>query len=217
MTVYLSVSGGLDSTTLLAHLIDQYDDVIGVSFEYGQRHVKEVEAAGAVCDYYHVRHRVVQLPKLSSPALTDGGPVPHGHYAWDTMKQTVVQGRNLLFVSTLVGMTQPGDQIALGVHAGDHAIYPDCRLDFFGPLAGVILDAYDVTVLTPFIEWTKGAIAARAARLKAPVELTWSCYEGGDFHCGRCGTCVERIEAFREAGLIDPTVYVDPDFADTVL
>lgn len=217
MTAYLSYSGGLDSTTLLALLASTSKDVVAVSFDYGQRHRKEIEAAAAITEHYGMEHRVVRLPDLSSPALTEGAQVPHGHYAWETMKQTVVQGRNLLFLSTLVGLTKPGDTVALGVHAGDHAVYPDCRPTFVNGMRTVLYDAYEVKLYAPFLDQTKADIAAIAVNLGAPVELTWSCYEGGDLHCGRCGTCVERIEAFLLAGVADPTTYADPDFAATVL
>ena len=115
MTVYVSLSGGMDSTALVA-VVRGEEPLVGVSFHYGQRHAKELSAAAAVAAHYGIEHRVVELPRLSSPALTDGGPVPHGHYAAETMALTVVQGRNLLFLSTLVGLTEPGDKVAIGVH-----------------------------------------------------------------------------------------------------
>lgn len=212
MTVYVSLSGGMDSTALVAVVQGQDDPVVGVSFHYGQRHAKELSAAAAVAAHYGIEHRVVELPRLSSPALTEGGPVPHGHYAADTMALTVVQGRNLLFLSTLVGLTQPGDTVAIGVHSGDHAIYADCRAEFIGPVRQAVAAAYNVDVLAPFLNKSKDEIAKTGALLGAPFHLSWSCYEGGDVHCGRCGTCVERAEAFHLAGVADPTAYKDTQF-----
>jgi 7-cyano-7-deazaguanine synthase len=213
MTIYASLSGGLDSTTLVGLLQNPDEPMVGVSFAYGQRHAKELEAAEKVAAYYGIEHRVVSLPRLSSPALTDGGPVPHGHYTAASMSLTVVQGRNLLFLSTLVALTEPGDTVAIGVHAGDHAIYADCRPAFIDPLTQAVAAAYQVTVKAPFLHQTKGQIAAKGHQINAPLHLSWSCYEGGEIHCGRCGTCVERIEAFMDAEVADPTTYADRDFA----
>ena len=212
MTIYASLSGGLDSTTLVGLLHNPDEPMVGVSFHYGQRHAKELSAAAAVAAHYGIEHRVVELPRLSSPALTDGGPVPHGHYAAETMALTVVQGRNLLFLSTLVGLTEPGDKVAIGVHSGDHAIYADCRPEFITLVRQAVAAAYDVDVLAPFLSKTKDEIAKTGALLGAPFHLSWSCYEGGDIHCGRCGTCVERAEAFHLAHVPDPTAYTDSDY-----
>ena len=220
MTIHVALSGGMDSTSLLAYLTDAYPGVPirTYGFNYGQRHAIELRAATQVADHYGVPFEVLDLPRLSSPALTDGGPVPHGHYAHETMTLTVVQGRNLLFASTLIGRTQPRDAIAVGVHSGDHAIYPDCRPSFWQPFATAVRAAYDVNVLVPFITFDKGEIARIGHEYGAPLHLTWSCYEGGQgptaepIHCGRCGTCVERAEAFHLAGVPDPTPYADAEF-----
>lgn len=216
MTIFLSLSGGMDSTALLAlaRVQASLDEtaVVPVAFNYGQRHVRELESAQAVADFYGLDLVTMQLPTLSSPALTNGGPVPHGHYAADTMVATVVQGRNLLFASTLVSLAAQGDEVWLGVHAGDHAIYPDCRRSFIDPLEEAILAAYGVELVAPFVGMSKADIAAEGTRLGAPFASTWSCYEGGKVHCGRCGTCVERAEAFHVAGVSDPTEYADNEF-----
>lgn len=216
MTIFLSLSGGMDSASLLALARVQASldesSVVPVAFNYGQRHVRELESAQAVAEFYELGLVTMNLPTLSSPALTNGGPVPHGHYAADTMVATVVQGRNLLFASTLVSMASANDEVWLGVHAGDHAIYPDCRPSFIDPLAQAVAAAYDVEVVAPFVGMSKADIAAEGAKLGVPFASTWSCYEGGKVHCGRCGTCVERAEAFHVAGVPDPTEYADAEF-----
>lgn len=212
MTIFLSLSGGMDSSTVAGMAVETGEDVLAVWFDYGQRHSVEVHAAQAVAQHYGIELRPMSLPRLSSPSLTEGQEVPEGHYAWDTMKATVVQGRNLLFASTLVGMTQPGDSVWLGVHTGDHAIYPDCRPEFIAPLHEAVSSAYGVSVLAPLLYLSKAEIAARGAEIGVPFDLTWSCYKGGEVHCGRCGTCVERAEAFHLAGVDDPTTYEDSGF-----
>lgn len=213
MTTYLSLSGGMDSTALASHLKKTtQDEIVGVSFNYNQRHKKELKSAAAVAKHLGIEHRTIDLPRLSSPALTGDTPVPHGHYAAETMVLTVVQGRNLLFLSTLVTLTKPGDTIAIGVHNGDHAMYPDCRNEFIDPIKQGIEAAYGINVIAPFVNISKADIANVGHNANAPFELSWSCYEGGDIHCGRCGTCVERAEAFYLAGVPDPTVYKDNQF-----
>lgn len=215
------LSGGLDSTTVLALAIDAAGgDVSGiqaVSFNYGQRHVRELESAIAVASHYGVRHEIIDLKGLMhGSALLYAGPVPEGHYAEDTMKATVVSGRNLLFASTAIAATPEGGSVWLGVHAGDHFVYPDCRPEFWAPLSEAVKGAYDIELVLPIITISKADALAAGYALGAPVELSWSCYAGGEenggLHCGRCGTCVERAEAFDLAGIPDPTEYADPDF-----
>jgi 7-cyano-7-deazaguanine synthase len=202
----------MDSATLLAEAVSTGDEVRPVGFDYGQRHSRELLNAAQLAEHYGCPFRVVGLSRLRSPALTDGAQVPHGHYAADTMTATVVQGRNLLFVAQLVGLAQPQDEVWVGVHAGDHAIYADCRPAFVEPLAAAVQHGYGVTLRAPFLTMTKAQIAQRGGVLDVPYGLTWSCYEGGESHCGRCGTCVERAEAFHLAGVDDPTHYADPGY-----
>lgn len=217
MTIHLSLSGGLDSTTLLALAMEEEDRVVPYSFDYGQRHVRELQSADAVAQHYGLDVIPLVLPRLSSPSLTGTQDIPHGHYAADTMVATIVNGRNLMFISTLVSKAEPGDEVWIGVHAGDHAIYPDCRPAFIDPLARAIRAAYDVDLVAPFLDNSKSQIVDKAARLHAPLVLSWSCYEGDTIHCGRCGTCVERAEAFHLAGVHDPTLYRDVDYWRTVV
>ena len=222
-TTVVLLSGGLDSTVLVGWLLNQRNDVDTVSFDYGQRHRRELDAARAVAERYGVRHDVVDLTGvgrlLTGSALTDDVAVPHGHYAADNMAATVVPNRNMILLSVAVGIAAArGHQsVATAVHAGDHAVYPDCRPEFTrmaSMTAQAATEGYgDVDILAPFVRRSKTDIAGLGADLDAPLNLTWSCYEGGDRHCGRCGTCVERWEAFRNAGIDDPTDYADPDYA----
>jgi 7-cyano-7-deazaguanine synthase len=215
MTRWVVLSGGLDSTCLLAVVVREHgrEDVRAVSFHYGQRHRKEVDAAKRISDDVGVDHEVRYIGgTLHGSALLDDVEVPHGHYAESSMAQTVVQGRNLLFAASAVGLTEPGDTIYFGVHAGDHPVYADCRPEFWAGLGAVVQEAYGVRVETPFVDLAKHVLLGIGWEVGAPVSLTWSCYEGGEVHCGKCGTCVERAEAFFLAGVPDPTVYADPSY-----
>jgi len=218
MTSLVVLSGGLDSTVAAAAAAAEVDDVAAVSFFYGQRHRKELTAAAAVAKRLRIRHNIVNLEGLlHGSALLDDTVVPHGHYAEASMTATVVPGRNLLFAAAAIARAHPGDQVWFGVHAGDHPIYPDCRPDFWDHLHGVVLDAYSVWLTTPFLHLSKADIVTTGHRLDAPMDLSWSCYEGGPLHCGRCGTCVERAEAFHLADVEDPTRYEDPAFWRTAV
>lgn len=214
----VSFSGGLDSTATALLAVREYGSqaVRAVSIDYGQRHERELESAVAAAAWLGVDHEVVNVRGLlrRGPSLLEGDAVPHGHYAEDSMESTVVNGRNLLFVSALVAMCDPGDRVWLGVHGGDHFVYRDCRPEFTQPLSTALASAYEVALVTPFVHEDKASIVATYQRLDAAelAALTWSCYEGEDVHCGRCGTCVERAEAFSLAGLADPTCYADPHF-----
>ena len=210
MTHVAILSGGLDSTVALAEMLEKEksQEALAVSFDYGQRHVKEVEAAEKIASFYGVPFEVINVKGLmEGSALLVESDIPDGHYADDNMKTTVVHGRNMLFASVAVSRAREGGQVWLGVHGGDHFIYPDCRPDFWTPYGQAVKAAYDVDVVTPFISASKADVASRGAELGAPLELTWSCYKGGDIHCGTCGTCVERKEAFQIANLPDPTEY----------
>lgn len=218
-------SGGMDSATLAWHYKDQGYTVRLVGFDYGQRHRKELQALADIADRLGGTSTVVPLnlrDHLHGSALTsDEVEVPDGHYAQETMKATVVPNRNsiMLSIATGIAVAEGAEVVATGVHAGDHFIYPDCRPAFFTPFAEAMRHANEGFAVegfrleAPFITWTKADIAAHGARLGVPYEITWSCYKGGDIHCGRCGTCVERIEAFIDAGADDPTQYEDKEFA----
>ena len=223
MKTFVICSGGMDSVTL-AYKIAIEQTLAGlISFDYGQRHKKELICAKQCADDLGVPHHILDISgigaHLSGSALTQGDiDVPEGHYAEDTMKLTVVPNRNAIMLSIAYGIAaaKNADAVAAAFHGGDHFIYPDCRPDFAQSFETMQKHALagmnDIQLLTPFIQNTKGAIAAEGARLNVPFDQTWSCYKGGDVHCGRCGTCVERREAFDEAGTTDPTQYADPHY-----
>ena len=222
MKTMVICSGGLDSVTLAYKVKAEHTLHSLLSFDYGQRHKKELLSAKQAAEDLQVPHHVIDISAigtfLSGSALTDDIDVPEGHYAEDTMKATIVPNRNaiMLTIAYGVGAAQQVDAIAAAFHGGDHFIYPDCRPDFadsFNTMQKHALDGYaDIQLLTPFIHQSKTDIAAEAGRLGVPVETTWSCYKGGNIHCGRCGTCVERREAMEDAGLHDPTQYEDRDY-----
>jgi 7-cyano-7-deazaguanine synthase len=218
--VVATVSGGLDSVTLAHTLAADGHDLVCLSFDYGQRHAKEVDFAHACADRLGADHHVVDLRSvgalLAGSALTDPSvAVPEGHYTDASMAVTVVPNRNAIMLAVAVGVAtaRGAAAVAAAVHAGDHTIYPDCRPAFIeaaeheARLAneGFIADGF--RILAPFVEISKADIVRRGAALGVPFAETWSCYIGGERHCGRCGTCVERREAFELAGVDDPTVY----------
>lgn len=216
-------SGGLDSTVLLAHLLDMNSrradndaEVKAIGFDYGQRHSRELASAQAISAKLGVEYRIADVRGLrpflaGSSQTSDEIAVPFGHYAEETMKQTIVPNRNMIMLAIAGAWAQQlkFNQLAYAAHAGDHAIYPDCRESFQMPLDEAMRNAswQPVSVYAPFIRRSKADIVARGSRLGVPFELTWSCYIGGEKHCGKCGTCVERIEAFQLAGVFDPTEY----------
>lgn len=214
----LTFSGGMDSTTLTAHYHHAGHQLLLLSFDYGQRHIRELEAARRIAAHYRAEHHVLDLAGVGTlmpgSALTDQGvDVPEGHYAAETMRSTVVPNRNAIMANVAVGIASARGAavVALGIHAGDHAVYPDCRPAFLDALRVSVAAALDgfrtPAVDAPFLHMSKTDIARLAVDLDAPLALSWSCYQGGAVHCGRCGTCVERKEAFADAGLIDPTTY----------
>jgi 7-cyano-7-deazaguanine synthase len=209
-------SGGLDSTTLLASAFYAHTAVLALSVDYGQRHRRELQAATRLARHYHVPHVILNLSDwgnhLIGSALTDTSvPVPHGHYEAPTMAATIVPNRNATFLMAAVGIAQARgcNRVLTAVHAGDHAVYPDCRPEFIDAInAAARLATEDaVRIEAPFVGMTKTEIAGLARVFDVPIRKTWSCYEGGTLHCGRCGTCTERIEALREAGVRDDTPY----------
>lgn len=216
------VSGGLDSTTMAYWLASQGVNLTLLAVDYGQRHSKELafarEAAGALGASHHVASLRLTGWLLGESALTSlDVDVPDGHYTDESMRATVVPNRNALMLDLAVAtaITTGAQAVAYGAHVGDHAVYPDCREEFVRAYeqmaaaanAGFLAESF--AVLAPFILMTKADIAALAVELGVPVARTWSCYRGGDVHCGTCGTCVERREAFTLAGLSDPTVYAN--------
>ncbi len=213
--VVVSLSGGMDSTVLLYHLLDLRYTVHAVTVNYGQRHDKEIVAAQGICALLGVEHDVVDLRGLrkilTGSSLTDDVPVPEGHYEDESMKATVVPNRNMLLLSVALArcVSLGYDDVAYAAHAGDHAIYPDCRPEFATAMgsAAALCDYKVHHLVRPFMSWTKADIVKRGDALRVPFSVTWSCYNGRKVHCGVCGTCVERREAFELAGVSDPTPY----------
>jgi len=214
--VVVLVSGGIDSVTALYAARESYDIAAALSFRYGAKHeAREVPFARWHAAHLAVPHIVVDLPFIAehfdSHLLAGGQEIPKGHYEEDTMRQTVVPFRNGIFLSIAAGFAEStgADGLVIAAHTGDHAIYPDCREGFMQSMADAIrLGTYAKTgLLRPFIGGTKAEIVTRGAALGIDYGRTWSCYVGGERHCGECGTCVERREAFLLAGVADPTDY----------
>lgn len=222
------LSGGMDST-VLAYLTAATHDLVGVvTVDYGQRHKKEIQMARLTANTLRVPHYIADMTGLrsllSGSSLTSSDvAVPHGHYAEESMKATVVPNRNMILMSVAVGVaiSKGANVVAYGAHAGDHAVYPDCRSAFTDALkATVALCDYPErvpTVEAPFIHMTKADIVTLGHSLCVPFEDTWTCYEGGELACGCCGTCVERLEAFEIAKVSDPLVYGDREFWKTAV
>jgi 7-cyano-7-deazaguanine synthase len=219
------VSGGLDSTVLVYDLIDNGYDVHMVSFNYGQRHKTELTYAARTARKLGLRHDIVDLqainPLIQGSALTDTSvDVPEGHYAEETMKLTVVPNRNSIMLNIAAGaaIAESAICIATAVHNGDAAIYPDCRPTFINSLVETLKKANEgfieenFFIYTPFLYKSKADIASRGAELGVPFEDSWTCYKGGEVHCGRCSTCVERLEAMDLAGVEDRTQYLDTTY-----
>lgn len=209
------LSGGLDSAVLLYRLLAEGHRVTALSVDYGQRHARELVAARAIADSQSVPLRVVQVPSIASllvSSQTNSCDVPHGHYADESMRVTVVPNRNMIMLAIAAGVawSMKAQAIAYAAHRGDHAIYPDCRPEFVRAMDLALDSAHyePLDLLAPFLATTKGRIVEIGSELAVPFGLTYSCYEGAVLHCGKCGTCVERIEAFRNAGVPDPTEYV---------
>lgn len=210
------VSGGMDSVVALHAAAREHEVVAGLSFDYGAKHNhREIPQARHHCAALGIPHHVVDLDFIGrhfqSDLLRSGGAIPDGHYEEATMKRTVVPFRNGILLAVAGGFAESAgaDGVVIAAHSGDHAIYPDCREGFMAAMAEAIrLGTYaEVRLLRPFIHLDKAGIARRGAELGVDFARTWSCYKGGEVHCGTCGTCVERREAFQRAGLVDPTGY----------
>ncbi len=208
------VSGGMDSITLL---YDHKDEIaLGISFDYGSNHnAREIPYAKMHCERLGIRHITINLDFMhqyfKSSLLEGADAIPEGHYADDNMKSTVVPFRNGIMLSIAIGIAESNnlDQVFIANHGGDHTIYPDCRPEFINAINGAATAGTynNVRVVAPYTNITKGEIASIGKRLGIDYTETWSCYKGGEKHCGKCGTCVERKEALAAAGIDDHTVY----------
>lgn len=203
MKTIIIYSGGMDSTTLLYKLRAEGDYVRCISFDYGQRHRKELRAASKICKKLGLPHKIVDITAvknlMAGSALTSKIKVPEGHYADKSMRITVVPNRNMIFLALAIAqaVSLKFDRVAMAVHAGDHTIYPDCRPVFIKAMRSVskIANYNKVDIYTPFLNIAKRDIARIGRKLDVPYELTWTCYKGLKKPCGKCGACVERAEA----------------------
>lgn len=219
MRILIALSGGLDSATLLAKLLNENHQVKAVSFKYESKHNRyEMEAAEKIADYYGIelikKDVSAIFTGIKSDLLMSGGPIPEGNYDADSMKSTVVPARNMIFISIMaaMGVSLNAECIGLGVHAGDHHIYPDCRPDFIECMEIAVRKATEKVIKelkAPFLNVSKSIIVQDAIRLGVPIQLTRTCYKDQAVACGACGSCQERLLAFAENGVKDPILYME--------
>lgn len=208
------LSGGMDSVTMLHEFASEIK--VAVSFDYGSKHnAKEIPFAALHCQRLGIQHIVIPLDFMTryfkSSLLMGGEDIPEGNYDDENMKSTVVPFRNGIMLSVAAGLAESHGlkRLFIANHFGDHAIYPDCRAGFIKAMSEAVSEGtYEhIRIEAPYTGISKTDIAKRGAKLGINYAETWSCYKGGEKHCGKCGTCMERKEAFREAGLTDPTIY----------
>ncbi|MAD53972.1 MULTISPECIES: 7-cyano-7-deazaguanine synthase QueC [unclassified Idiomarina] len=213
--VVVIYSGGMDSFTVLNKALEQGHEVSALSFNYGQRHVRELDVAAKVCDELSIPHKVVDITAintlLAGSSLTDDIEIPEGHYEESSMKSTVVPNRNMILLSLAIGyaVSEGASAVYYGAHSGDHAIYPDCRPEFVRQMNVVsqLANYEPIEVVAPYLDVDKNAILADGLRMALDYSNTWTCYNGRDKACGKCGACVERLEAFAANGVKDPLPY----------
>lgn len=210
----LILSGGMDSTTLLHEYKDRI--AMAVTFDYGSNHnAREIKCARINCEMLDIPHIVIPLQFMGqyfkSSLLAGADAIPEGHYADDNMRSTVVPFRNGIMLAVACGLAESNGLrfVMIANHGGDHAIYPDCRAPFIDAMSQAMRHGtYDgITIFAPYTNISKADIARRGKELGVDYALTYSCYKGGEKHCGKCGTCVERKEALTDAGIEDPTAY----------
>ena len=213
--VVVIYSGGMDSFTLLNQAIAQGKRVYALSFNYGQKHAKELHYAQKVCDDLGLPHKIVDITPihqlLMGSSLTDDIEIPEGHYEEESMKSTVVPNRNMIMLSLAIAyaVSLKAEAVYYGAHGGDHAIYPDCRPEFIEKMDAVskIANYEPVEIIAPFQSVNKTDILSKGIAMSLDYSKTWTCYNGRERACGKCGACQERLEAFRENGLTDPLKY----------
>lgn len=213
--VVVIFSGGMDSFTVLNRALHDGKTVYALTFDYGQKHVKEINCASKVCQQLGVAHKVIDISSinelLAGSSLTDDIDIPEGHYEAQNMKSTVVPNRNMILLSLAVGyaVSVKASQVYYGAHSGDHAIYPDCRPEFVMKMNDVCKIAnYDaVEIFSPYLSVTKSDILTDGLTMGLRYDDTWTCYNGREKACGKCGACQERLEAFADNNAIDPIAY----------
>ncbi len=213
--VVVIYSGGMDSFTVLNRALKDGKEVYALSFDYGQRHVKELECASIVCTSLNIKHKVIDISAinqlLAGSSLTDDIDIPEGHYEAENMKSTIVPNRNMILLSLAVGyaVSVGAAQVYYGAHCGDHAIYPDCRPEFVKKMNDVcqIANYESVEIFSPYLTVNKTAILTDGLSMGLDYSNTWTCYNGRENACGKCGACQERLEAFANNKVIDPIEY----------
>jgi 7-cyano-7-deazaguanine synthase len=213
--VVVIYSGGMDSFTVLNRALHDGKEVFALTFDYGQRHVKEIEYASSVCQSLNVNHKVIDISAinqlLAGSSLTDDIDIPEGHYEAESMKSTVVPNRNMILLSLAVGyaVSVGASQFYYGAHSGDHAIYPDCRPEFVMKMNDVckIANYESVEIFSPYLTVTKSDILTDGLKMGLKYDNTWTCYNGREKACGQCGACQERLEAFSDNNVTDPLNY----------
>ena len=214
--VVVIYSGGMDSFTILNQAFQNKEfNVHALSFDYGQRHVKELACAKSVCQELNIPHQIIDISAINAllkgSALTDNIDVPEGHYEAESMKQTVVPNRNMVLISLAVAhaVSINATKVFYGAHSGDHAIYPDCRPEFVHAMNDVcaIANYEAVEIVCPFLDKSKIDILAAVLALELDYGKTWTCYNGREKACGKCGSCQERLEAFALNNATDPLAY----------
>lgn len=213
--VVVIFSGGMDSYTVLNHALKQGFDVYALTFDYGQRHIKEIDYAKNACADLNIHHKIVDISAINSiiagSSLTDDIEVPEGHYESESMKQTVVPNRNMILLSLAVGyaVSLEATKVFYGAHSGDHAIYPDCRPEFVKKMQDVcaIANYEAVDIVVPYLNNSKIDILTDGLKMNLDYSKTWTCYNGREKACGKCGACQERLEAFAENKHQDPIEY----------
>jgi 7-cyano-7-deazaguanine synthase len=213
--VVVIFSGGMDSFTVLNLAVKQGLEVFALSFNYGQRHKKELDYAARACLALGVQHKTVDISAINQliggSSLTSDIDVAEGHYQENSMKSTVVPNRNMILLSMAVGyaVSIEANKVYYGAHSGDHAIYPDCRPEFVHKMNDVcaIANYEAIEIVTPYLEVSKTAILTAGLKMNLDYNLTWTCYNGREKACGKCGACQERLEAFSENGVLDPLEY----------
>ncbi|MEO2267291.1 7-cyano-7-deazaguanine synthase QueC [Pseudoalteromonas sp. YIC-656] len=213
--VVVIYSGGMDSFTVLNKALRQGHEVYALSFNYGQRHVKELEVAKSVCEDLGVNHKIVDISAINQliggSSLTDDIDVPEGHYEEESMKSTIVPNRNMILLSLAVGyaVSLKASKVFYGAHSGDHAIYPDCRPEFVKKMDDVcrIANYDEVEIVCPYLDNNKIDILTDGLEMGLDYSQTWTCYNGREKACGKCGACQERLEAFALNKATDPLPY----------
>ena len=214
--IIVSLSGGIDSATALVQAKKTGAQVEAIGFNYGSKHNQyENRAAEEIAKHCSVPFHLIDLSSvgalLKSDLLRSGGAIPEGHYEVESMKGTVVPARNMIFISILAGIadSRKASQVWLGIHAGDHHIYPDCRPGFFYRMADTVRVATEgrVELVAPYLFHSKGRVVARGLELGVPYNLTRTCYKDQPIACGKCGACWERLEAFAQNKTVDPLQY----------